>query len=98
MRKYTVDIDGDISQMKTTISILNQEQDQGIFVDTYSTVGFRLNSGIRIMGPCAVFPRSVLHWNVGYSVRLLVIFQVFLPFCVCAHCFFMCFQCFTVNC
>jgi len=51
--------------MRTTVTLLSQEQDEGIFMDSYSTVGFKLNSGIRIMGPCVVFPRSVLQWNVS---------------------------------
>lgn len=63
-RCYAVDDDGDLSQFKTTVTILNQEQDQGIFIDSYSSLGFLLSSGIRVFGPCAIFPRSVLHWNV----------------------------------
>ena len=50
--------------MKTTVTILNKEQDGGIFIDAYSNQGFRLNTGFRVIGPCAVFPRSILHWNV----------------------------------
>lgn len=49
---------------KTTVEILNHEQDGNIYIDSYSQIGFRLNSGLRVMGPCAIFPRSVLHWNV----------------------------------
>lgn len=76
-RYYAVDDDGDLSQFKTTVTILNQEQDQGIFIDSYSNVGFLLSSGIRVFGPCAIFPRSVLHWNVGgrevFFYQLIVI-------------------------
>ncbi|CAH1795525.1 unnamed protein product [Owenia fusiformis] len=49
---------------KTTVRIMNMEQDLGIMVDTFSPHGFRLNNGFQIIGPCALFPRSVLHWNV----------------------------------
>jgi hypothetical protein len=28
-------------------------------------VGFRLNNGMYILGPMAIFPRTVLSWNVG---------------------------------
>ena len=60
-----MDDDGDIDQYKTTVSILNHEVDKGIFIDSYSSMGFTLNTGIKIIGPCAIFPRSALHWNVG---------------------------------
>jgi len=68
-----VDDDGDLSQFKTTVTILNQEHDQGIFIDSYSNMGFRLSSGIRVFGPCAVFPRSLLHWNVSGNQLKVVI-------------------------
>lgn len=28
-------------------------------------VGFRLNNGMYVLGPMAIFPRTVLSWNVG---------------------------------
>ncbi|XP_013783847.1 NADH dehydrogenase [ubiquinone] 1 alpha subcomplex assembly factor 3-like [Limulus polyphemus] len=58
-RHYSYEGDG-----KTTVTILNKEEDEGILINSYSTVGFRLNNGIFIFGPVAVFPRSVLQWNV----------------------------------
>ena len=64
-RGVSMDDDGDINPGTTTVEILNKEQDQGIFFEAYSPVGFLLSSGIRVMGPCAVFPKSVLHWNVS---------------------------------
>lgn len=63
-RTFAVDEDGDMNAMRSTVTILNQEQEEGIFIDSYSNIGFKLNNGIQIIGPCAVFPRSVLHWNV----------------------------------
>jgi NADH dehydrogenase [ubiquinone] 1 alpha subcomplex assembly factor 3 len=60
----SMDDDGDLARYRTTVSVLNQEQDRGIFIDSYSCLGFLLSTGIRVIGPCAVFPRSVLHWNV----------------------------------
>lgn len=63
-RYFAVDDDGDLAQFKTTVTVLNQEQDRGIFIDSYSNMGFMLNTGMRVFGPCAIFPRSILHWNV----------------------------------
>ncbi|KAL5289040.1 hypothetical protein ACFFRR_009316 [Megaselia abdita] len=34
-------------------------------VDTYSQYGFRLNNDLVVMGPMAIFPKSVLSWNVN---------------------------------
>ena len=53
-----------IASGKTQVTILNQEQD-GIYMSAYSSMGFRLADGMRVVGPCAVFPRSILHWNVS---------------------------------
>ena len=33
-------------------------------LDAYSAVGFRLNNGMRVFGPVAVFPTCVLSWLV----------------------------------
>lgn len=50
---------------KTTVSVLNKDRDDVLLVDSYSTIGFRLNNGLYVIGPMAIFPRSVLQWNVG---------------------------------
>ncbi|XP_076360586.1 NADH dehydrogenase [ubiquinone] 1 alpha subcomplex assembly factor 3 [Tachypleus tridentatus] len=58
-RHYSYEGDG-----KTTVTILNTEEQEGILINSYSTIGFRLNNGLFVFGPMAVFPRSVLQWNV----------------------------------
>ena len=64
----TMDDDGDTvpDELKTTVTILNKDEDEGMFIQTYSPMGFKLTNGIRVIGPCAVFPRSILHWNVRF--------------------------------
>ncbi|KAF6204296.1 hypothetical protein GE061_002636 [Apolygus lucorum] len=52
------------SDGKTTITILNNEPGLGLMVDSYSKVGFRLNNGSFVVGPIALFPKTVLSWNV----------------------------------
>lgn len=52
---------------KTTVRILNQEQDLGLMIDSYATYGFRLNNGITVLGPIAIFPRTILSWQVRSS-------------------------------
>ncbi|XP_068248094.1 NADH dehydrogenase [ubiquinone] 1 alpha subcomplex assembly factor 3 [Palaemon carinicauda] len=49
---------------KTTARVLNQEVGAGLMVDGYSQNGFRLNNGMSVIGPIALFPKSVLSWRV----------------------------------
>lgn len=50
---------------KTTVQILNQEAGAPLMIDTYNQQGFRLNNGMKVLGPIAIFPKTVLSWNVG---------------------------------
>lgn len=34
-------------------------------IDAFSQAGFRLNNGINVVGPMAIFPRTVLSWSIG---------------------------------
>ncbi|XP_030029780.1 NADH dehydrogenase [ubiquinone] 1 alpha subcomplex assembly factor 3 [Manduca sexta] len=52
---------------KTTIRVLNQDQELGLMIDSYATYGFKLNNGLTVLGPMAIFPRSVLSWQVRDS-------------------------------
>jgi len=80
-----VDDDGGFNQHTTTVTMLHEEtQTTGIiFVDSYSPHGFRLTTGIRLLGPCAIFPRSFLSWNVsgveGITKESLSLFTVLEP-------------------
>ncbi|KAM7342749.1 NADH dehydrogenase [ubiquinone] 1 alpha subcomplex assembly factor 3 [Cochliomyia hominivorax] len=49
---------------KTKINIFNTQQDLGIMITGYSQYGFRMNNDMVVIGPVAVFPRSLLSWNV----------------------------------
>ncbi|KDR20135.1 NADH dehydrogenase [ubiquinone] 1 alpha subcomplex assembly factor 3 [Zootermopsis nevadensis] len=59
VRHHSYDPDG-----KTTVQILNRNV-EGLMINSYSQFGFRLNNGMYILGPMAIFPRTVLSWNVG---------------------------------
>ena len=54
----------------TTVTMLSKEDDDYLYVEAYSQMGFRLSNGFRIVGPCVLFPRSVLHWGVSCSCVL----------------------------
>lgn len=49
---------------KTSVTILNKEADVGLLINSYSQVGFRLSNDMVVLGPMALFPRTVLSWNV----------------------------------
>uniref|UniRef100_A0A2A4JHZ4 Uncharacterized protein n=1 Tax=Heliothis virescens TaxID=7102 RepID=A0A2A4JHZ4_HELVI len=42
---------------KTTVRVINQEYDAGLMIDSYATYGFKLNNGLTVLGPMAIFPR-----------------------------------------
>lgn len=42
---------------KTSVQILNKELDLGLMINSFSQVGFRLNNGMMILGPMAIFPK-----------------------------------------
>lgn len=52
---------------KTTVRVLNQDQDLGLMIDAYATYGFKLNNGLTVLGPMAIFPRTVFSWQVADS-------------------------------
>merc|ERR1711872_474797 len=52
-------------EQKMSATILNQEENAGLMIDAYSQVGFRLNNGLSVVGPIAIFPKSVLSWQVS---------------------------------
>lgn len=63
--------------------MLSKEDDENIYVEAYSTLGFKLSSGFRIIGPCILFPRSILHWGVSK-----VSFFFFFFYCLFNECEF----------
>ncbi|KAK3587568.1 hypothetical protein CHS0354_004858 [Potamilus streckersoni] len=56
-------IEGDY--IKTSMTFLGEEDEDYIHITAYSNMGFKLLNGPRIFGPCAIFPKSILHWNVS---------------------------------
>jgi NADH dehydrogenase [ubiquinone] 1 alpha subcomplex assembly factor 3 len=52
---------------KTTVTVLNHEIDSPLMIDSYNYNGFKLNNGFSVYGPVALFPKSVLGWDVSHS-------------------------------
>lgn len=42
---------------KTSVSVLNKEEDGALMINAYSQIGFRLNNGMFVVGPMVIFPR-----------------------------------------
>lgn len=42
---------------KTSVTVLNKEEDAGLMINAYSQTGFRLNNGMFVVGPMVIFPR-----------------------------------------
>jgi hypothetical protein len=51
---------------KTTVKVLNNEEDGYLLVNSYSQMGFKFNNGTTAFGPIALFPKSVFQWRVSF--------------------------------
>ena len=51
--------------MKTTLTQLKPEEGYSLQITGVDEYGFRINNNIRIIGPIAIFPKTVYRWNVG---------------------------------
>ncbi|XP_022700536.1 NADH dehydrogenase [ubiquinone] 1 alpha subcomplex assembly factor 3-like [Varroa jacobsoni] len=50
---------------RTTMTSLNEDQSgTRLLINSYSTLGFRLNNQMFVLGSIALFPRSLFQWNV----------------------------------
>ncbi|GFO21789.1 NADP dehydrogenase [ubiquinone] 1 alpha subcomplex assembly factor 3 [Plakobranchus ocellatus] len=58
------------SYSKSSLSLITKEDETQNYIEAFSAYGFRLTSGFNILGPCALFPRAVLHWNVASSEKI----------------------------
>ncbi|KAF7665862.1 hypothetical protein LDENG_00129330 [Lucifuga dentata] len=49
---------------RTTVSVMQKDQGNGLMIHSYSPRGFNID-GNKVFGPCAVLPPAILQWNVG---------------------------------
>ncbi|XP_063797198.1 NADH dehydrogenase [ubiquinone] 1 alpha subcomplex assembly factor 3 [Pseudophryne corroboree] len=73
---------GDELYEKTTVTRIEKDTPDVLFVESYSRQGFII-SGNRVIGPCAVIHWSILHWNVcsykDISYESLSLFRMLVP-------------------
>jgi len=50
---------------KTTVTIINKDMAGYLLVDAYARHGFRLSNGLFALGPIALFPSTVLQWDIA---------------------------------
>ncbi|XP_042311831.1 NADH dehydrogenase [ubiquinone] 1 alpha subcomplex assembly factor 3 [Sceloporus undulatus] len=67
---------------RTTVQRLERESQDIMFVEGYTNRGFTI-SGNRVVGPCAVLPRTILQWNIGtymdITAESLALFRLLEP-------------------
>lgn len=69
-RQQVRHFDDEFAHQTSTLNLLSREEDTDLLIEAYSPLGFRFNNNIHVFGPCAVFPRSILHWNVTSSADI----------------------------
>ncbi|XP_075687852.1 NADH dehydrogenase [ubiquinone] 1 alpha subcomplex assembly factor 3 [Rhinoderma darwinii] len=81
-RSHRLSPTGDELYEKTTVTRVERDSAEIMFIERYSSLGFVIN-GDQIVGPCAVIPRSILQWNVGtfkdISLESLSLFHLLVP-------------------
>ncbi|XP_015187408.1 PREDICTED: NADH dehydrogenase [ubiquinone] 1 alpha subcomplex assembly factor 3 [Polistes dominula] len=68
---------------KTTVTILNKNEQSLLLIDDYNKTGFTLNNGIKMIGPIIIFSKSLLFWNVASAKDInkdsLILFSILEP-------------------
>ncbi|KAG8435960.1 hypothetical protein GDO86_007163 [Hymenochirus boettgeri] len=81
-RSHRLSPSDDEIYVKTTVTRLEKDSPEIMFIDSYSSRGFIIN-GDRVVGPCAVIPRAILQWNVGshkdINLESLSLFHLLFP-------------------
>ncbi|KAM4021402.1 NADH dehydrogenase [ubiquinone] 1 alpha subcomplex assembly factor 3 isoform 1-T2 [Anomaloglossus baeobatrachus] len=81
-RSHRLSPTGDELYEKTTMTRIERDSAEMMFIESYSSLGFIIN-GDRVVGPCAVLPKSILQWNVAsykdISVESLSLFHLLVP-------------------
>ncbi|XP_013394672.1 uncharacterized protein LOC106162088 [Lingula anatina] len=62
-RGHVSDLDLDGQEWRSSQEIINLNQDF-LMIKGFNNQGFILNNGIRVLGSVAMFPKTILHWNV----------------------------------
>ncbi|XP_074109427.1 NADH dehydrogenase [ubiquinone] 1 alpha subcomplex assembly factor 3 [Cotesia typhae] len=68
---------------KTTVTILNKDPEYGLMIDGVSSVGFKLNIGITVLGAMILFPRTAIGWGIRSASDIhkdsLSLFKTIIP-------------------
>uniref|UniRef100_A0A1I8HS75 Transmembrane protein n=1 Tax=Macrostomum lignano TaxID=282301 RepID=A0A1I8HS75_9PLAT len=54
----------DLEENKTSVTILNEDKSM-VFFERFGRYGFKLSTGIFVLGPVLAFPKSVFSWRVS---------------------------------
>lgn len=68
---------------KTTVTVLNNDENRLNLINSYSAAGFRLSNKVFVAGSILVFPTSIFSWTVtrGKDINLesLLLFDLIIP-------------------
>ncbi|XP_071982940.1 NADH dehydrogenase [ubiquinone] 1 alpha subcomplex assembly factor 3 isoform X1 [Engystomops pustulosus] len=81
-RSHRLSPTGDELYEKTTMTRIERDSPEMMFIERYSSQGFIIN-GDQVVGPCVVIPKSILQWNVAsykdISLESLSLFHLLVP-------------------
>ncbi|KAM4722447.1 NADH dehydrogenase [ubiquinone] 1 alpha subcomplex assembly factor 3 [Rhinophrynus dorsalis] len=81
-RSHRLSPSDDELYQRTTVTRLERDSSEIMFIESYSNQGFVIN-GDRVLGPCAVIPRAILQWNVSsykdINLESLALFHMIVP-------------------
>lgn len=82
-RKFSSDSSAYGGDGKTTVKVINDDEPNIHFVNTYSNKGFRLSNGLFVHGSMILFPTNVFAWRVRKSAEInldsLLLFDLIVP-------------------
>lgn len=69
--------------VKTTLVQFKPEDGYGLQITSVDELGFKINNNIRVIGPIAIFPKTIYRWNVADSndinEKSLLLFKLLEP-------------------
>ncbi|XP_018431583.1 PREDICTED: NADH dehydrogenase [ubiquinone] 1 alpha subcomplex assembly factor 3 [Nanorana parkeri] len=81
-RSHRLSPTGDELYERTTVTHIERDSPDMMFVESYSRQGFIIN-GNQTIGPCAIIPRAILEWRVrsykDISYESLSLFRLLVP-------------------
>lgn len=73
----------DGTYVKTSMTQLKPEEGVHLQITSFNQYGFLINGNIRILGPIAIFPKTIFSWNISdisdINEKSLLLFKMLEP-------------------